>query len=332
MADVVLSYAHEDTVLAHRLARILEAVGWTLWWDRRLTAGSDLHQTISSELDNARCVVVLWSCHSVESHWVRDEAQSALDRGVLVPVTLDGTRPPMGFRTISALDASRWEGSAHGELIETLLLSIANKVGPLNVEERLARRSQPKHSMFYDEPPTREVIYGERIVLFDIADDIATKIKRIAEDPAPERTVLALAERLFRRPAFYPHTERNWHLALYAIVKTRIVWEQEVVPRLRVSRRPAAADVTQLLLQLEDQYAKVLDMQPEELSQVTAAYLHDKSAFMNSLPRKPIRFEMMRAEAETKRAAVLKEMSALLEACGVYVPEVGTWCRAYGKE
>ena len=39
MADIFLSYASEDRERIEPLVTILEAVGWTLWWDRDLIAG-----------------------------------------------------------------------------------------------------------------------------------------------------------------------------------------------------------------------------------------------------------------------------------------------------
>ena len=207
MADIFISYAREDEELAHRLARILEAHGYNLWWDTHMSAGSDVQQAIERELDDARCVLVLWSSNSQQSHWVRDEAQRGLDRGVLVPVSLDGTKPPLGFRTINTLDASGWEGSAYEQPIKDLLSAISAKIGELTAEEQLARRTKPKRSMFYHEPPTEPAYYkfpdgSDRTVLRDITEKIEEKVAALPQDHAPERVLLSQAERLFRRPAF----------------------------------------------------------------------------------------------------------------------------------
>ena len=40
----------------------------------------------------------VWSAHSVNSDWVRTEAHEGLDRGVLVPVSIDDVKPPLAFR------------------------------------------------------------------------------------------------------------------------------------------------------------------------------------------------------------------------------------------
>lgn len=102
-SDVFLSYARQDRPAAQFLAQALERSGYTVWWDRELLGGQDFEQEIGRQLASARAVVVLWSEASVKSDWVRDEAASARDRGVLVPARLNGTLPPMGFRSLHTI-------------------------------------------------------------------------------------------------------------------------------------------------------------------------------------------------------------------------------------
>lgn len=74
-----------------------------MWWDTEIRAGSAYRPIIERELDAAGCVVVLWSSASVKSHWVVDEAQSGADRNVLLPVLIDNTTIPLGFRQIQTV-------------------------------------------------------------------------------------------------------------------------------------------------------------------------------------------------------------------------------------
>jgi hypothetical protein len=46
MADVFISYAKPDRPLASKLAAMLEAEGWTTWWDTSLTIGDDFRNEI----------------------------------------------------------------------------------------------------------------------------------------------------------------------------------------------------------------------------------------------------------------------------------------------
>ena len=114
MADIFLSYASEDRELIEPLVEILEEKGWTLWWDRELIAGPDFAQKIQENLDQARCVVVAWSRHSVVSNWCRDEASEGIERNCLVPVVIDDARPPLGFRSAQTVYLSGWPADRTG--------------------------------------------------------------------------------------------------------------------------------------------------------------------------------------------------------------------------
>ena len=98
MAQVFISYATEDRQRVQPLVELLEAEGLTVWWDRRIETGSSWDKVIERELDAAACVVVVWSAHSVDAEWVRNEATEAADRGVLVPIQIDEARLPLAFR------------------------------------------------------------------------------------------------------------------------------------------------------------------------------------------------------------------------------------------
>ena len=110
MADVFLSYAREDAERAAAIARHLQDAGWTVFWDRRVVAGSLWEDVIERELRASRCVVVLWSAASVGSRWVRTEARFALNRNTLVPASIDGTEPPLAFQFVEAAQLHAWNG------------------------------------------------------------------------------------------------------------------------------------------------------------------------------------------------------------------------------
>lgn len=96
MAPIFISYAREDRARASALARILEKRGWEVWWDRKIPLGSSFDEVIDDALKGAGCVLVLWTEHSVRSHWVKAEAQAALDKGTLLPLLLDDVPLPLG--------------------------------------------------------------------------------------------------------------------------------------------------------------------------------------------------------------------------------------------
>ena len=56
--------------------------------------------------------------------WVRDEAAAGRDSGRLVPVTLDATIPPLGFRQYQNVDLSAWKGRGKPTRMQEILTSI----------------------------------------------------------------------------------------------------------------------------------------------------------------------------------------------------------------
>jgi hypothetical protein len=103
MIDVFVSYASEERDRVRPLVAALEDVGWTVWWDRQIGAGTAFDREIEKAIDEAKCIVVVWSKHSVESEWVRTEANEGLEKNNLVPVNVDGVRPPLAFRRIQTI-------------------------------------------------------------------------------------------------------------------------------------------------------------------------------------------------------------------------------------
>jgi hypothetical protein len=103
MSDIVLSYASEDWERVRPLIRALEQHGWSIWWDRSaILPGQAFEQVIEEALEAARCVLVVWSTASIASDWVKSEATEGRSRRILVPVTIDDIRIPLGFRQIQA--------------------------------------------------------------------------------------------------------------------------------------------------------------------------------------------------------------------------------------
>ena len=109
---VFLSYARADRPRVTKIAEALSAAGLSVWWDTAIEGGSAFAKDIARELDAADVVIVVWSATSVESAWVLDEAGAGRDRKRLVPVQIDATLPPLGFRQLQSVDLSAWKGRA----------------------------------------------------------------------------------------------------------------------------------------------------------------------------------------------------------------------------
>ena len=128
-ATLFLSYAHADEVPARRLAAALEQAGYTVWWDAMIEGGTAYAKSIAAALEAADAVIVLWSAASVESDWVRDEAAQARDRHRLIPLSLDRTPPPLGFRQYQVIKIRNWRGSRRSAQFEAIERAISKACG-----------------------------------------------------------------------------------------------------------------------------------------------------------------------------------------------------------
>ena len=80
MSNIFISYAKEDRESARKLARVLEAEGWEVFWDRNIPTGKTWRDIIETKLKAAQCLVVLWSKASISSYWVLEEADKGRQR------------------------------------------------------------------------------------------------------------------------------------------------------------------------------------------------------------------------------------------------------------
>jgi TolB-like protein len=128
LTDIFISYARPDRDKIAQLSTALERAGWTVWWDRHIDGGAAFARAIETELGAARAVVVAWSQAAVQSDWVKDEAASARDQGKLVPVSLDGTVAPLGFRQYQVIDLSAWTSEPTAPAIADLLRSLETRL------------------------------------------------------------------------------------------------------------------------------------------------------------------------------------------------------------
>lgn len=161
--DVFLSYNRGDADTAKSLVEALTGEGLAVWWDALLDVGDTFAQTTEEALETAGAVVVLWSARSIQSHWVRDEATRGRDRGRMVPVTIDGTQPPLGFRQLQYLDLVGWAGdradprltkviqairsAAASEERQHALLSLRAQSGPPNLAPALLRQTSRRGAL-----------------------------------------------------------------------------------------------------------------------------------------------------------------------------------------
>ena len=113
MADIFISYASQDHPLAESLARKLADNDYSVWWDSELVGGTDFRDIIRQQLVSAKCAIVIWTVHSINSRWVRDEADDALCASKLIPVRMKDLNPdsiPLGFRGLHTIPVDDLQG------------------------------------------------------------------------------------------------------------------------------------------------------------------------------------------------------------------------------
>lgn len=119
-----LSYSRDDQKDALLIVNALENAGFSVWWDGLLEGGERFAHTTKTALENAQAVVVCWSKTSVESHWVHDEATRGRDAGKLVPLSLDGSDPPLGFGQFQCIDVSRTKSKSDSTEMQKMLRAV----------------------------------------------------------------------------------------------------------------------------------------------------------------------------------------------------------------
>ena len=152
MASLFLSYSRENLDKVEPLAEALKGRGHELWWDRDISGGQAFSHAIEEALEKADVVIVCWTSTSIRSDWVRDEAAAGRDSGRLVPVTLDGCQPPLGFRQYQTIDLSTWDGRPKSAKLAPLDKAVAERAGgiapippePTVLPARAHRRVQPR--------------------------------------------------------------------------------------------------------------------------------------------------------------------------------------------
>lgn len=141
MPKLFLSYSRKDETRARRFAEWLEREGHDVWRDEDdIGGGASFSSEIEKALEDCDAVLVLWSAQSVQSAWVRDEAGFGRDAGKLIPLSLDGTEPPLGFRQFQAIALPSWKRHHDPPTADRVRQAIA-RLANLPQETRTVRRT-----------------------------------------------------------------------------------------------------------------------------------------------------------------------------------------------
>ena len=144
MSDIFISYNNKDRPRVQTIVQALDGRGWSIFWYQTIPYGKTWRETIGKELSEARCVVVLWSKNSIELDWVREEADEAKARRVLVPVRIDDVQPPIGFRGLQTADLVHWNATTKATYaFDRLIADIAGRIGSAPLKAPPKTREAP---------------------------------------------------------------------------------------------------------------------------------------------------------------------------------------------
>lgn len=124
MTNVFISYSRLDRARIEPIVKLVDECVDEVWWDDRLVAGESFTEETERRLNEADYVVVVWTPTSVRSKWVLDEAAVGRDAGKLIPISLDGQTPPLGFRHVHCTDFSGWNGAAADKCATALRVAL----------------------------------------------------------------------------------------------------------------------------------------------------------------------------------------------------------------
>ncbi|MGI9288400.1 MAG: toll/interleukin-1 receptor domain-containing protein [Pseudomonadales bacterium] len=143
MTHIFLSYSRQDIDKAKQLAEALEKSGLSVWWDRAISPGKTFDQVIETALEESSWAIVLWSARSIESNWVKAEAEEALRRNNLVPVLIEDVRPPLAFRRLEAAELQKWDGNVSDHEFRQLVEVLGGTAPPPDPSPEPDEPSQP---------------------------------------------------------------------------------------------------------------------------------------------------------------------------------------------
>ena len=123
--DAAISYKKERRAAVKHLVAVIEAYGYSVWWDDHLRAGHAYDPQIDEAMAQANALIVLWCSLSVKSDWVASEALLSAKRdGNIVPVlieNIDASSLPARLSDLETIPLHRWTGGSDDEWLNKLI-------------------------------------------------------------------------------------------------------------------------------------------------------------------------------------------------------------------
>jgi TIR domain len=143
-ADVFISYSKARPRVTKQLSAFLESEGFSVWWDTELKPNQVFSREIDARLNAAKAVIIIWTPHSIESDWVRAEAEHARRQHKLINTRTPNVKPediPKPFNQTHVVEVG--DRAAIVAALEELGVVRARTVAPAQrtiAQKRVSRR------------------------------------------------------------------------------------------------------------------------------------------------------------------------------------------------
>jgi hypothetical protein len=104
--DIVLSYAYRDAERIRPLREALDSLGYVTWDGSAIEPGAPMSETIAQAIEQAACVLLVWTEAAAESAWLEAERRIADESHKLVLVLM---APYHG--NVTGIDLTDWNGA-----------------------------------------------------------------------------------------------------------------------------------------------------------------------------------------------------------------------------
>ena len=215
MIDIFFSYSSEDRDHVRPVHNAIEELGFDVFWDQEVPAGTDWDSWIKFHLKSARSAIVFWSTSSIASRNVRQEATIAHDEGKLIQILLTPLGPeqfPMGLYTTQAIDLSGWQGSPNHEgwlklrreleikvsskWVSRKLLSLETLIKTERMKREMAEaREAVLEAKFADEVTSQKAMRLERDEARAVAETATAQVESLQDSKRLAKEVLPDTER-----------------------------------------------------------------------------------------------------------------------------------------
>lgn len=129
MVDVFISYSRDNKARVAQIAQAVSAAGYAVWWDAELPPHRSYGDVITEKIGSAKAAIVVWSRASVQSEWVRAEADVARNQKKLVQTAIDDVMPPLPFNQIQIAELADWDGDPDHRGWRKVLMSLEELCG-----------------------------------------------------------------------------------------------------------------------------------------------------------------------------------------------------------